>query len=323
MMNLHRRKKTRAVLDEIKRRARLDEEPGWSEAEWREVIARAVVQQPQPAGCWMKTETAKQPYLRPVFWAAVVLLATLGGAFFLLRQRPPAGTREGDAPGSHRAGEMLPADPARLVRGTEPQSIRRPTAADGPVFTWISPGTGLKVIWFFNEEAAIVASGSPGVVDQRAAHAEDIDVGPDGLQFTIRLLVGGRTAENQGGETLENDPIIRELRTLLKYETYRPLDAGVLRTSKGEPVRVLLGRSGEYELSLRPKYDRDEKSDSLQCFVRLRRTVHLPLNAGSAPRTETDLISTSLGLKPGEKTVIGVSKSGGDKALILILSGGR
>jgi hypothetical protein len=35
----------------------------------------------------------------------------------------------------------------------------------------------------------------------------------------------------------------------------------------------------------------------------------------------SDLVRTTLMLKPGEKTVVGVSKSDADKGLILIISG--
>jgi hypothetical protein len=57
------------------------------------------------------------------------------------------------------------------------------------------------------------------------------------------------------------------------------------------------------------------------------RTVFLPLATDKKPEsqvmqpTDVELISTTLLLKSGEKTVVGVSKSAGDKGLILILSG--
>jgi hypothetical protein len=35
----------------------------------------------------------------------------------------------------------------------------------------------------------------------------------------------------------------------------------------------------------------------------------------------TDLVRTTLTLKPGERTVVGISKSDADKGLILIISG--
>jgi hypothetical protein len=58
-------------------------------------------------------------------------------------------------------------------------------------------------------------------------------------------------------------------------------------------------------------------------WVRLRRIqVVFPSNATKADYITTDLIGTTLNIKPGDKTVVGVSKlDGGDKGLILIISG--
>jgi hypothetical protein len=60
--------------------------------------------------------------------------------------------------------------------------------------------------------------------------------------------------------------------------------------------------------------------------VRLRqiRIAGMPPNATSSKveYITTDLIGTTLNLKPGDKTVVGVSKlDGGGKGLILIISG--
>jgi hypothetical protein len=309
MLNRRREKEMLSVLDEIKLWARTDDGPGWSEPEWGELMARAVAQQPAPA------EPAGRPYLRPVFSAAVILLATLGGAFFLLRNNPPA-----VSPGDYRAGEMLPADPAQLVPPTELRSLRQPVSVDTPVFTWVSPGTGLKIIWFFNETMAVV-SDSPGVVAAERPPVGAIDAKPAELQFTIQLVMGSGTAGVKDEEEPGNDPVIRELRTVLKYKTFTALDEAVVRTGKSERVLVVLGRSGEYGLFLQPNFVLEEKTETLPCQVRLRKIVPLPSSAGSARSMEPDLISASLGLNPSGKTVIGVSRSDGDKGLILIFLG--
>jgi hypothetical protein len=86
---------------------------------------------------------------------------------------------------------------------------------------------------------------------------------------------------------------------------------------------VRLGEKAEFEFWIKPKVIKDEKSNLIQMEVRLRKIeVNYPTNATKADYITTDLIGTTLNIKSGDKTVVGVSKlDGGGKGLILIISG--
>jgi hypothetical protein len=171
----------------------------------------------------------------------------------------------------------------------------------------------------------LVVSDYPENIDRVLQAIRQIDVKPADLQFTVQLILGSE-AEEKGGEPAPNDPVIRELRNLLKYKSYSLLDTSLIRAMDNSDTEVRMGEKAEFEFYIRPKVVKDEKSSLIQLFVRLRqiRIAGMPPNATSSKveYITTDLIGTTLNLKPGDKTVVGVSKlDGGDKGLILIISG--
>jgi hypothetical protein len=126
-------------------------------------------------------------------------------------------------------------------------------------------------------ENVIVVSDLRENIEKVLRVIKQLDVKPADLLITVQLVLGSEAGE-PGKESMTNDPIIRELRNLLKYKSYSLLDASLLRAMDGT------GSKPEY--------------------------------------ITTDLIATTLNIKSGDKTVVGVSKlDGGDKGLILILSG--
>lgn len=175
------------------------------------------------------------------------------------------------------------------------------------------------------DEKILVISDYAENIEKILQAIRQLDVKPADLQFTVQLVLGGETGE-PGKESLTSDPIIQELRNLLKYRAYSQLDASLLRAVDGADSEVRMGEKGEFEFWIRPKVIKDEKSTLIQMEVRLRqiRIAGVPPNATSSKvdYITTDLIGTTLNLKPGDKTVVGVSKlDGGGKGLILIISG--
>jgi hypothetical protein len=123
-----------------------------------------------------------------------------------------------------------------------------------------------------------------------------------------------------------SDPVIKELRSLLKYNSYALLDTSLIRAMDGQDSRVRLGERADFELWLKPKVLKDERSSLIQTEVRLVqvRIAGMPPAATSAKPEyiTTELIGTTLSIKSGDKTVVGVSKlDGTGKGLILIISG--
>jgi hypothetical protein len=174
-----------------------------------------------------------------------------------------------------------------------------------------------------NQTNLLVLSDTPEVVDKMLALIKEIDVKPAEMQFLVQIVLGSEAAEDKGDEALKNDPVIRELRGVLKYKSFSALDGTTLRVIEGERAEAKVGTKGEYSLRLVPKLIRDGATELIRAEVEFYRPVWAPLapNSQSAQMMNNDLVRTTLMLKPGEKTVVGVSKSDADKGLILIISG--
>lgn len=182
-------------------------------------------------------------------------------------------------------------------------------------------------------ENAVVVTDTPEIVEKMLAVVRDLDVKPAEIVFTIQLVQGTETDE-KGDETLKNDPLIRELRGVLRYKSFSLLDGTIVRVIDGETAESKFGPKGEYTIGLRPSYAKDASGETIKIHIRLGRTIWTAQAAagadkksegGSAPAQPgpyfNELIRTALMIKAGDKTVVGVSKSEGDRGLILILSG--
>jgi hypothetical protein len=175
------------------------------------------------------------------------------------------------------------------------------------------------------DEKILVISDYPENIEKILQAIGQIDVKPPDLLFTVQLILGTGVVE-KGGDALPNDPIIKELRNLLKYKSYSLLDTSLVRAMDNSDSQVRMGEKAEFEFWIRPKVIKDEKASLIQMEVRLRRIfiASMPPNATSAKPEyiTTDLIGTTLNIKPGDKTVVGVSKlDGSGTGLILIISG--
>jgi hypothetical protein len=174
-------------------------------------------------------------------------------------------------------------------------------------------------------ENVIVISDFPENVAKALEVIKELDAKPADLLFTVQLVLGSEEPE-KGAEAMPNDPIIRELRSFLKYKSYSLLDTSLIRSLDDQDSEVRLGEKADFELWLKPKVIKDEKASLIHTEVRLRqiRIAGTPPAATSAKveYITTDLIGTTLNIKSGDKTVVGVSKlDGSGKGLILIISG--
>ncbi len=168
-----------------------------------------------------------------------------------------------------------------------------------------------------NKNNLVVISDTPDLVEKMVALIKNVDVKPAELLFTIQLVLGSESVEEKTDDSLKSDPVIKEIRNLLRYKNFSLLDTTLVRTMEREDSQVRFGKNGEYSLSLRPKYIKDEKEENIQAEIRLGFSMTL----SNTPQNY--LIATTLTMKSGEKTVVGVSKmaGGSDKGLILIISG--
>jgi hypothetical protein len=137
----------------------------------------------------------------------------------------------------------------------------------------------------------------------------------------VQLVSGTSAGEEKADPVLAADPALKDLRKLMGLKSFALIGASAVRTSEREMAQVTLGRSGEYALALKPRYIKDGKDERVRTEIRFGYAA----SNGQAP---PPLVESVLALKPGEKTVVGVSKphdpsatgTEQDRGLILLIS---
>ena len=177
-----------------------------------------------------------------------------------------------------------------------------------------------SILFNGNLPAILSVSDTPENVEKILAAIREIDVKPADVLFTVQLVLGSE-ADAQTDSDLQADPIIKELRKLLRYKGYKLLDSTLVRVINRERASVVLGPKAEFEFALQPDVAGDAKAPVIKTEVRLRRIEQLGFSADKPITNVATLIESTLNIKSGERTVVGVSKlDGGDKGLILIIS---
>jgi hypothetical protein len=166
----------------------------------------------------------------------------------------------------------------------------------------------------------ITVADTPENFEKVLAVIRELDVKPADVLYTVQLVLGSE-AEAATDADLRNDPVIKELGKLLRYKGYTLLDATFVRTVNMENAQVKFGPKAEFSLELRPEVAGDAKAPVIKTGVRLTRIEQSGFYEGKPITNVARLIDSSLNVKSGDRTVVGVSKlDGGDKGLILIIS---
>ncbi len=170
-------------------------------------------------------------------------------------------------------------------------------------------------------------------VDSVLAVVKEIDVKPPDVLFTIQLVLASEDGAEKTDEALAGDPVIKELKSFLKYKSFTLLDTSMVRAVHDGSSELTIGRQGEFIMELRPKTVKKGNTDLIQVEGRLNQLgdyyseTEAAQQGNKTATTEQTrrraqiLIESSLTVKSGEKTVVGVSRTaGGEKGLILIIS---
>jgi hypothetical protein len=179
-----------------------------------------------------------------------------------------------------------------------------------------SPKSGLLTI-----------SDYPENVEKVLEVIRELDVKPADIQFSIQLILASAEGDPERSDALiKDDPLIKELRSLLNFKYYYPLDSSFVRALDREYSAVTMGSEAELRLDLRPKHIQEEKEDLIQVEARLSKIIPVAYAPGAtetrSPYSSITLLTSNFTMKSGDKTVVGVSKlDGGDKGLILIITG--
>jgi len=176
------------------------------------------------------------------------------------------------------------------------------------------------------ESNMLIVEDIPEMVEKILSILKEIDIKPLDLQFTVDLIMGSMSGDIEAGvsrskptERLKSDPLIKELTRVLAYESFMKLDSTLIKVQDNSRSTQRMGGEGlTFRLDLQPRFIKEEDGESIR--VELSLTKDSYKNDGSL--IALTLINTTISLKSGERSVVGVSKlNGGDKALILILSG--
>jgi hypothetical protein len=176
-----------------------------------------------------------------------------------------------------------------------------------------------------NMPNVLTVSDTPENVEKILAAIRELDVKPADVLYTVQLILGSETDMATDPE-LKNDPVIKELGKLLRYKGYTLLDSTLLRVVNRDRASVVLGPKAEFELALMPDVAGDPKAPTIKTEVRLRQIERLGMTQDKEGKPQpvvnvTVPIESTLNIKSGERTVVGVSKlDGGDKGLVLIIS---
>ena len=168
----------------------------------------------------------------------------------------------------------------------------------------------------------LVIEDTPENVEKILSILKEIDIKPLDLQFHVDLILGSTASQSEEGfdRELKSDPVMKELGQLLQYKSFKRLDTALMKVQDNK--RSFQRTGGDhlmFRLQLRPRYIKEDKVDSIQVELSLSQDMG---SDSEGKRRSISLVETTLSIKSGERTVVGVSKlNGGDKALILILSG--
>ncbi len=169
---------------------------------------------------------------------------------------------------------------------------------------------------FSESQKFISITDTPENVDKILAAIKEIDVKPPDVLFTIQLVLASEDGAAKTDEALANDPVIKELKGFLKYKSFSLLDTSLVRGTNRQQSAVTIGPAGNYELQMTPDAITADKAQTVTVYVKLRQ----PLGFVEGKAASQTLIDSSLTMKSGDKTVVGVSRTaGGDKGLILII----
>ena len=186
------------------------------------------------------------------------------------------------------------------------------------LYTFLSPDG--RIQFNSNMPTVLAVSDTPENIEKILAAIREIDIKPADVLFTVQLILGSEADATTDAE-LQSDPVIKELRKLLRFKGYSILDATLVRTVNRENATVKFGPKAEFEFALRPDVAGDSKAPVIKTEVRLRRIEQLGFSADKPITNVATLIESTLNIKSGDRTVVGVSKlDGGDKGLILIIS---
>src|SRR4030043_977207 len=100
----------------------------------------------------------------------------------------------------------------------------------------------------------LTISDIPENVEKILAVIREFDIKPADIQFTIQLILASTEDEpGKSEDMIKDDPLIKELRNLLNFKFFYPLDSSFVRAIDREYSEVTMGQASELRRALKPK----------------------------------------------------------------------
>jgi len=201
------------------------------------------------------------------------------------------------------------------------------------LYSYLSPTA--KIFTAKNLPNVLTIADFPENVEKALAAIKQIDVKPADFLFTVQVILASED-ESKVDPELQTDPIIRELRQLLRYQGFILMDTAVIRGVDQQWSSIILGDAAQFSLQVKGKVARGQTPEIIQTEVSLTQIREKQATEGSVisptmPKVppqiiwasvNKNLVQSHLNIKSGERSVVGVSRlDGGEKGLILVISG--
>ena len=95
---------------------------------------------------------------------------------------------------------------------------------------------------------------------------KELDAPPVDLIFTVDILIGSREeSPDSVDKGLMSDPLVKELKKLLNYTSFKRIDTSFIRVQDGRPAEQRVGGHNlDLQLYMRPRYIKDSGSETIQ-----------------------------------------------------------
>jgi hypothetical protein len=171
----------------------------------------------------------------------------------------------------------------------------------------------------------LAVRGRPETVAAIEEAIKKLDV--PGVEKNIEMsgyILLASTQQGQQPAPADLEPVVKQLRALFPYKSYRILDVIALRARDGGSANAQgqLSNLPGSPPNFRPGYTFhfDRSTVAATESVRMIRLQNLSLHVGVEPGRETS-IKTDVDLREGQKVVVGkASVNGAEEALVLVLS---
>ncbi len=184
-------------------------------------------------------------------------------------------------------------------------------------------------IQILRDSNMLILEDQPEFVKKILSILKEIDVKPVDIQFTVDLILASKSknASFEPDKNLQSDPLIKELMSMLSYQSFKRIDTSLIRVQDNTSSSQRIGGSGiGLQIELEPRHYKEESKNLFHVELRLTQyeTTREIGNTDESYSLKNPiiLIDTSLSIQSGERSVVGVSKlNGGDLGLILIIEG--